>query len=118
MNSFITIISTLMLAVSSPVTFDKMVHDFGEVSWEDGELSCTFTLTNNSEEPLEIYAVISSCGCTAVKWTREPIEPGKKGTIEATYANEDGPYPFDKSITVYTSSQKKPFILHLRGVVK
>ena len=100
------------------LTFPKTVHDFGEVSWKDGALKCSFTLTNNSRDTLDIYAAISSCGCTDVEWTRTPIAPGGKGTVSATYANEDGAYPFDKTVTVYTSAQKKPFVLHLKGVVK
>ena len=100
------------------LTFPKTVHDFGEVSWKDGALKCSFTLTNNSQDTLDIYAAISSCECTDVEWTRTPIAPGGKGTVSATYANEDGAYPFDKTVTVYTSAQKKPFVLHLKGVVK
>ena len=38
-------------------------------------------------------------------------------TVTATYTNDEGPYPFDKSLTVYTSAQKKPIVLHLRGTV-
>ncbi len=99
------------------VVFDKMVHDFGDVSVTDGPLSCTFTVTNNGTEPVAIFEVVSSCGCTDVTWTREPLQPGKSGTISATFKNEDGPYPFDKTLTVYVSGQRKPVILRLRGVV-
>lgn len=97
--------------------FDKLVHDFGDVCVTDGPLSCTFTVTNNGKEPLVIYEVVSSCGCTDVTWTREPLQPGKSGTISATFKNEDGPFPFDKTLTVYISGQRKPVILRLRGVV-
>ncbi len=97
--------------------FDKLVHDFGDVSIEDGPLSCTFTVTNNGKEPLVLFEVVSSCGCTDVTWTREPLQPGKSGTISATFKNEDGPFPFDKTLTVYISGQRKPVILRLRGTV-
>ncbi len=97
--------------------FDKLVHDFGDVSVDDGPLSCTFTVTNNGTEPLAIFEVVSSCGCTDVVWTREPLQPGKSGTISATFKNEDGAFPFDKTLTVYISGQRKPVILRLRGVV-
>ena len=97
--------------------FDKLVHDFGDVSIEDGPLSCTFTVTNNGSEPLVLFEVVSSCGCTDVTWTREPLQPGKSGTISATFKNEDGPFPFDKTLTVYISGQRKPVILRLRGTV-
>ena len=99
------------------IIWDKTVHDFGDVSVTDGPLSCTFTLTNTGKEPIAIFEVVSSCGCTDVKWTREPILPGKTGTISATYKNEDGAMPFDKTLTVYVSGVKRPVILRLRGVV-
>lgn len=94
------------------------VHDFGTVQTKDGPLSCTFTVENISEEPLTIFAVVSSCGCTGVEWTHETIAPGKTGTIKATYSNDEGAYPFDKTLTAYMSGIKKPIVLHLKGVVK
>ena len=115
---FLTFYTLLSFLAGQPsVSWDKTIHDFGDVSVTDGPLSCTFTLTNDGEEPLAIFEVVSSCGCTDVKWTREPILPGKKGTIQATYKNEDGPMPFDKTLTVYVAGIKKPVILRLRGVV-
>ena len=114
---FLSIIAALALLADNPVRWDKTVHDFGDVSVTDGPLTCTFTLTNDGQEPLAIFEVVSSCGCTDVKWTREPIQPGKSGTVSATYKNEDGPMPFDKTLTVYISGVKRPVILRLRGVV-
>ena len=76
---------------------DKTVHNFGDVINGSGPLTCIFTMTNTSEKPAVIYNVVTSCGCTDVKWTREPIRPGQKGTISVTYSNDEGPYPFDKS---------------------
>lgn len=99
------------------VRFDKTIHDFGDLTVGQGEQSCTFTVTNISAKPAVIYNVVSSCGCTRVKWTREPVLPGKSGTISATYTNDEGPYPFDKTLTVYISGVKKPVILRLRGIV-
>ena len=114
-----TLIALLLsLALSAPLNFDKTVHDFGQVSQNAGPLTCTFTVTNSSDEPLTIFAVVSSCGCTDVKWTRETIAPGGKGSVTATYSNDEGPTYFDKTLTVYTSAQKKPVILHLKGIVK
>lgn len=99
------------------ISWDKTVHDFGDVSVADGPLACSFTLTNNGKEPIAIFEVVSSCGCTDVQWTREPILSGKSGRIAATYKNEDGPMPFDKTLTVYISGVKRPVVLRLRGVV-
>lgn len=99
------------------ISWDTMLYDFGDVSVDDGPLTCTFTLTNGSDQPVAIYEVVSSCGCTGVTWNRESIQPGKSGTISATYKNEDGPGAFDKTLTVYISGVRRPVILRLRGIV-
>ena len=99
------------------VEFDKTVHDFGDISMDDGPQTCTFTVKNVGKEPIAIYEVVTSCGCTDASWTREPLQPGKTGTISATYKNEDGPVPFDKTLTVYIAGVSKPIILRLRGLV-
>ena len=99
--------------------FDRKVHNFGTVSIADGPVSCTFKVTNTAEDsPLVIYAVVSSCGCTGVDWTRTEIAPGQSGTISATYSNDEGPYAFDKTLTAYTSDKKKPTVLHIKGTAK
>lgn len=101
--------------ISESMEIDKTVHNFGEIMMDEGPVTCTFTLKNIGQKPSVIYNVATSCGCTDVKWTREPVRPGGKGTITATYSNDEGAYPFDKSLTVYLSDSKKPVILKLRG---
>ena len=102
------------------IRFDKKVHDFGDVLIAEGPVSCIFTFTNTGNQPLVVQNVISSCGCTTPEWTREPVRPGATGTIQATFSNDQGPYPFDKTLTVYvgvgSSSLDRPVVLRLRGV--
>ncbi len=114
---FLSILAALALVQDGNIKWDKTLHDFGDVSVTDGPLTCTYTLTNTGQEPIAIFEVVTSCGCTNVVWTKEPIQPGKTGTVSATYKNEDGPMPFDKTLTVYISGIKRPVILRLRGVV-
>lgn len=104
--------------VGGVVRFDSLVHDFGQITTADGPQAHVFTVTNISSEDMVIFAVMTTCGCTKVNWTREAIPAGKNGTISVTYANDEGPYPFDKTIKVYLSSLEKPVILHLKGAVK
>jgi len=103
------------LTVASRAAFDKTVHEFGKVRIADGPVRCSFHVKNVGTTPLNINAVISSCGCTQVKWTRQTLDSGAEGSIDATFSNDEGPYPFDKTLTVYLSDIKKPVILHLRG---
>lgn len=102
--------------ITDGVEIDKFVHNFGDILFDSGPVSCTFTLKNTGNKPVVIYSVTTTCGCTNVEWTQEPIRPGKTGTVSVTYSNDEGPYPFDKSLTMYISDLKKPVILKLRGV--
>ena len=92
-------------------------YDFGDVLVKDGELSCEFTFRNVCDTPILIYNIVSSCGCTKPRWPAEEIMPGEKGKIGVTFANDQGPYPFDKTLTVYVSKVSRPVLLHVRGVV-
>ena len=102
--------------IGNGLEIDKNIHDFGDVMIDKGPVSCVFAVKNTGEKPAVIYNVVSSCGCTDVKWTREPIRPGGEGKISVTYSNDEGPYPFDKTLTVYFSDVKKPYILKIRGI--
>lgn len=95
--------------------FDRTVHDFGDVLLSDGALRCSFSVKNISEKPIVIYSVTTSCGCTDVEWSRQPLQPGQSGKISVTYTNDEGPYSFDKSLTVHISGIKQPIVLKLRG---
>ena len=102
--------------VGTSLEIDKTVHNFGDIIHKSGPVSCTFTLKNTGNKPAVIYNVTSTCGCTNVDWTREPIRPGESGKISVTYSNDEGAYPFDKTLTTYISDVQKPLLLKIRGV--
>lgn len=62
-------------------------------------VTATFTFTNISKEDLIIENVTPGCGCTKSDYTKEPIKPGKTGTITATY-NAAAVGNFNKSVYV------------------
>lgn len=101
--------------VANVLEIDRMVHNFGDIMLDSGPVSCTFGIKNISDKPIVIYNVASSCGCTDVTWTKEPIRPGNTGSVSVTYSNDEGPYPFDKTLTMYVSDVKKPVLLKVRG---
>lgn len=101
---------------SQAIEFTKKVHNFGKISVNDGEQKCSFEFRNTSGKPVVINNIISSCGCTTPVWPKKPIMPGESGKVEVTYLNDQGPYPFDKALTVYTSSSPKPIVLRITGL--
>ena len=125
MKRKITIIAAVFLSmftgraqeiVGEVLEIDKTTHNFGDIMLDNGPASCTFTFKNISKKPVVVYNVVSSCGCTDVNWTKEPLRPGESGSVSVTYSNDEGPYPFDKTITMYVSDIKKPVLLKVRGV--
>lgn len=108
--------ASAQVKVSGNIELDSDVHDFGDILLGSGPVSCSFSVKNVGKEPIAIYSVVSSCGCTDVEWTKAPIKPGETGKISATYSNNEAPLPFDKNLTAYFSDTKKPVILKLRGV--
>jgi hypothetical protein len=101
----------------SCVTFNSMTYDFGDIYINDGPQKCVFIMKNTGDIPFSIISTSSSCGCTNVTYDKEILLPGDETTLRVIYKNADGPYPFDKSISVLTSLSKSPYILHIRGNV-
>ena len=66
------------------ITFNELEHNYGN-------------------EPLILTGVRASCGCTTPTWTKEPIMPGKTGTIKVRY-NTNNVGSFTKTITVTSNA--------------
>lgn len=99
------------------LTFPKTVHDFGTFSEASGPKTCTFAYKNETDIPIFIREVVTSCGCTTTEWTKKPVKPGESGKIKVTFSNDSGAFIMDKTITVYVSSRVSPTILRIKGIV-
>lgn len=98
------------------IKFDKLVHDFGTFTDKDPVQECTFTFTNVGDAPLVINQAMASCGCTVPTYTKTPIAPGEKGTINVTYngAGKMGGH-FKKSVTVRTNGVIEATRIYVEG---
>lgn len=109
-------VSTTVVNPNAPkAKWDKTVSDFGEI--EQGiPKEAEFKLTNDGKEPLLIQTAKAGCGCTNLKYSQEPVLPGKSTIIAATY-NAAAMGPFTKSITVTTNADPNPVMLLIKGTV-
>ena len=100
-------------------TFEVRSHDFGTIMEAKGPVSCTFEFTNTGDKPLVINQAVASCGCTVPEYTKEPVQPGQKGTIKVTY-NGTGKFPghFKKSITIRTNGKVEMTRLYIEGTME
>jgi hypothetical protein len=95
--------------------FKKTEHNFGNIKEEIGDVTTQFEFTNKGDSPLIIHRVSSSCGCTTPSYSREPILPGKAGSISARYSTVGRPGSFNKSIRVYTNVPDTVYVLTIKG---
>jgi hypothetical protein len=98
------------------IKFDKETHDFGNIP-QGVPATYEFVFKNTGKTPLIVTNAAASCGCTTPEWTKEPIKPGKTGTVKATF-NAASPGPFTKSVTVVSNAKNSTVILYLKGDVK
>lgn len=99
--------------VTTKVEVSSMQIDFGDFDWEDVQTS-TFSLQNTGQAPLMVQDITTSCGCTTVEYSKEPVPVGKSLDIKVTYKAEH-PEHFNKTITVYCNAEESPLQLKIQG---
>ena len=90
-------------------------YDFGKIK-QNVPATATITVTNIGTDPLLIEQATPSCGCTVSDYTKTPIEPGKTGTIKATY-NAAAVGHIDKTLTVKFAGADDVKFVKLTGEV-
>ncbi len=119
---FILLLSLVMTGIAfaqkqPAMDFEKTEHNFGTIKEEIGAVTTRFEFKNTGDAPIIIQRVASSCGCTTPSYTREPILPGKVGTISAQYSTVRRPGTFNKTIRVYTNVPDTVYVLTIKGNV-
>ena len=100
---------------NAEMAFASLSHDYGSVVYgADGTYN--FTFTNKAEKPIVVTNVKSSCGCTIPSWPKEPIQPGKTGSITVKY-NTKLSGTFNKTVQVFSTADNSPVKLSIRGKV-
>ena len=98
------------------IKFDTLRCNLGIFPESDPVRKYSFTFTNVGTAPLIVNQAFASCGCTVPTFTKEPIKPGDKGSIDVTY-NGKGLLPgrFSKTITVRTNAKNRIVRLIVEG---
>src|SRR6478609_4407963 len=76
---------TLTAQQVEPLIFREKSFNFGQITEDGGNADHEFVFTNTSPRPVSILSVQASCGCTTSGWTKQPIAPGKTGSISASF---------------------------------
>ncbi|MCQ2277247.1 MAG: DUF1573 domain-containing protein [Bacteroidales bacterium] len=122
--SFLLVLAFVLCNAQPKIQFDSNTYDFGKVKEEGGKVTGRFEFTNVGTEDLILTNVRPGCGCTAADYSKDPVAPGQKGYIQATYNPYNRPGAFNKSIRVTTNepqfsdgSNASPHMIFIKGEV-
>lgn len=96
--------------------FRESLHDFGTVI-EGEKVAYSFKFTNSGGSKLLISDVSTSCGCTATKYTKDPVAPGEDGIITVTFDTRHRRGFQNKTITVSANTQPNKTVLRIKAKV-
>ena len=71
-------------------------------------------MTNTGNGLLVILDIITSCGCTKVEYSKEPVRPGGTLEVKVIYEAEKAEH-FNKTVTVYCNVENSPLRLIVKG---
>jgi len=124
MKKFLIITSLLLSAIvlqgqtkAANISFDNKVHNFGKIKEDGGTVTHKFAFINTGASPLIIQNVRATCGCTAPDWTKQPVPPGGKGYVAATFNPKGRPNAFTKSLYVTSNAASSSVRLIIKGEV-
>ena len=123
--SLLTVVCCAVCGFAQPkIQFDNTTYDFGRIREEGGKVTGRFEFTNVGTEDLVLTNVRPGCGCTAANYSHDPVAPGQKGYIEATYNPYNRPGAFTKNIRVTTNEPQfvndekaAPHMIFIKGEV-
>ncbi len=110
------VVETAKKTAKQAIEWNALSHDFGEIS-QGREVTFEFKFTNNTTDSVFVDNIRTTCGCTAASWQESAIQPGQTSIVPVQFDAHEVGY-FEKTIKVYLSKVKKPFILVITGEVK
>lgn len=123
-QSFSVILALLVSAMSasaataaSPAVFDSYEWNFGAISAAEGAVCHTFTLKNQSAQPLRIASTVQSCDCVQAIYPEGPIAPGESAQILVSFSPKNASGKTYRSIELLSAEGTTLGALSLSAVV-
>lgn len=99
------------------ITFDSTKIHLGEIT-EGTIAKKAFHFKNTGDNPLLIYNVVASCGCTIPSYPKQAIPPGGEGDIKIEFNSTKRVGHQQKNILVYSNGQQESMSIGFEVQVK
>ncbi len=99
------------------MVFTETEHNFGTINQGD-KVMHVFTFKNTGSNDLIISRANGSCGCTVPEFTKDPIPPGKTGTMKVSFSSTGKSGPQQKTVTVSANVPNGAQVLTIKANVK
>ena len=90
--------------LSTTITFEERVHNFGTILESMGKVSHAFIFHNNGKTPVVINEIYSGCGCIGRVLSKKPVKPGGKGVVTILFNPSYKSGFFSKEIVVFSNN--------------
>ena len=101
------------------IQFENTTFNFGTINFNNGLVHANFTFRNNSTIPFKIREIDADCGCTVPEWPEDPILPGDKAVIRATFDPDNFAGEMTKKLHVIGNFQNAMTIpLYIKGIIR
>ena len=108
-----SLLTVALAAVAQPrISSNKETHNFGQIEWKR-PVTVEYTITNTGNQPLVLTNVTTSCACSVADWTKEPIVPGGKGIVKASFDAKALGH-FEKTVGIYSNAT--PSLIYLKFI--
>lgn len=109
--SILSLLAVALTVVAQPrISSNKETHNFGQIEWKR-PVTVEYAITNTGDKPLVLTNVTTSCACSVADWTKEPIAPGAKGTVKASFDAKALGH-FEKTVGIYSNAE--PHLVYLK----
>ena len=105
--------SSKEVGTTTTVAVNQTTIDFGSFPQSEQQEK-SFVLTNTGGGLLVIQDIITSCGCTKVEYSKEPVRSGGTLEVKVIYEAEQTEH-FNKTVTVYCNTKGSPLRLTIKG---
>ena len=103
-------------SVYAQIEIEEADHDFGDIH-QGGKVEHTFNFINSGTAPLIINNVLTTCGCTAPEWPKEPIPPQGKSVVKVIFDSTSKIGRQNKVITIRSNSKSGDARLRISAMV-